>query len=69
MSARGRPWCSCRNAASPRSPDEAKRNPGTHSPLLHAEELIPDYASLHPGYGRHLNFGLRLALNAAMPSR
>jgi hypothetical protein len=29
-----------------RSPDGAKRNPGDHN----AEALIPDFASLHPGY-------------------
>jgi len=34
-------------AVQPRSPDEAKRNPGT---ISQAGKLIPDYASLHPGY-------------------
>jgi hypothetical protein len=33
-----------------RSPDEAKRNPGTVSP---ADRLIPGCASLHPGYGHY----------------
>jgi putative transposase len=49
-------WCNCigdvcQGKSDARSPDGAKRNPGTRYP---AAPLPPDYAALHPGYDRRM---------------